>query len=510
MSSVQMSNGKKNAMLPIVESIIKDIDCDLVLLFSGLPPSQKIQCLEQLVDACSGKVSFLRQHRFLLCLARLLEDLANSGSKSDLVGAGKFIQRHSSLVKSRSSFVTSPRNCTSKMVEAFCTNIKLKARNSLQVAIAERVPQIDAPTNGKWPSRHQSFHAVLPARLDVGMGGISDMPPYCMEHYGNCIGIPILIGNKFPVEARAEILRKRVMHVESLDKACAESGVNVPEIRKASQFLRIHWGVIEFVNTHLLHHKQIDELYSKLNGGLKITTFSHLPVGTGLGISSLLPCVLLKAISHLVGLRLSDKSFFAASVYLENLTGIGGGWEDSTAIQPGIKLMLSSPTAPFSPEKQSLSVRPETIELLQRRLLLVYTGINKTSMPFFDELVERYCLRERNIVQAAERNFVLNNEMKAHLEKGDMAAIGACMQTQWENWKLLTNNRSTNRTIEDLFRAAAPHVHGARINGGGGGGCAMFLVREGESAKLKRTIKLALGDQATFYQWQPVVKPLRN
>ena len=145
------------------------------------------------------------------------------------------------------------------------------------------------------------------------------------------------------------------------------------------------------------------------------------------------------------------------------------------------------------------------MQKIQKHLVLINTGIPKQGQAFFETMVERYCLRETCTLQAIERNNTLNRELAECLVVGDLSGIGQVMQSQWENWKILSEGKCTNPQIDRLFAEATPCVYGARMNGAGQGGCAMFISREGKKEELIHLIRTVLGDSVTFYKWEPIL-----
>ena len=167
--------------------------------------------------------------------------------------------------------------------------------------------------------------------------------------------------------------------------------------------------------------------------------------------------------------------------------------------------MESFPKTPLSPQITQLCPGDLSIQKLQDHLLLVYTGITKQGQAFFEEMVERYCLREARTLQAIKRNNMLNRELAKLLVAGDLRSIGQLMQSQWENWKILSDGKCTSPQIDHLFDGVRPYVYGARMNGAGPGGCAMFVTKEGRKEDLIQLSRAILRGSITFYAWQPIL-----
>lgn len=62
-------------------------------------------------------------------------------------------------------------------------------------------------------------------------------------------------------------------------------------------------------------------------------------------------------------------------LYLEQLLTTGGGWQDQVGgLMGGIKIGLSEAKLPIAVEAVDLKVSDEVIQMINERLLLIYTG----------------------------------------------------------------------------------------------------------------------------------------
>jgi len=75
-----------------------------------------------------------------------------------------------------------------------------------------------------------------------------------------------------------------------------------------------------------------------MGGGLQIRTEVDLPMGSGLGTSSILAATVLRAFSEMLGSPPDDQSLSDQVMRLEQLMTTGGGWQDQAGgIFPGAK-----------------------------------------------------------------------------------------------------------------------------------------------------------------------------
>jgi galactokinase/mevalonate kinase-like predicted kinase len=496
-------------LFTIAEAMAQNSDLDIIETFNSLRSvSAKVQSIGQLIDLCSQQQSDKEQHRYLVILARLFDELITGGTPLDRVILLPLWQRcySSGLIsKIDSEWVEKP---VPDVIKQLSLTLRVKASQHLRAAIIALCPtpekSTDAPTRARFSTRNASVSILAPVRLDLGMGGMSDIPPYSMERHGNCINMPIRMMQNYPIEVKVSLLNKPVLHFASKDLGVSKVFYDISEFDENISALRFHREAIRFFMAQFLDLNTIQQLFVRLNGGLRIETFSHLPVGTGLGVSTLLLCTIVKALGSLFDITLTPQMLFTSSVYLENVTGIGGGWEDVTAIYPGLKLMESLPEIPFLPQVKQLLLAKSTLQKLQDHLILVNTGISKQGQAFFDNMIENYCLRVTRTLSAIDRNNSLNRELVGFLTTGDLANIGQAMHMQWENWKILSEGKCSNHQIDSLFENVEPYVYGARINGAGQGGCSMFIVKEGKKHKLIDVIQETLDGKELFYKWRDI------
>ncbi len=493
----------------ISDIIVRNDDSDILLAFGSIAShSARCKAVEQLVDLALQKHPPLVQHRCLLALARLLEEQAKTSPSSQDFEFLSSISRRTSDIVGLTPKNRLPRDPLD-VVSALSHGLRARAAEYLREAILALAPSLNenlrTHTYADWSLRNVSVRTLVAVRLDLGMAGMSDIPPYSLERYGCCVAVPIRLNGSLPLEAEACVLAEPVIQFASKDLGVSQTFRDLSDLDSHSQPLRFHKEALNFFMKHVLHLRDVIELYSALRGGLRLETFVHLPVGTGLGVSSLLPCVIMKALAQLLEVSLTPEQLFFVSTYLENTVGIGGGWEDTSAIYPGVKLMEAFPEAPFLPRSQPLPLSEAALRSIEEHLVLLQTGIRKHGQAFFDGMIERYCLREPATLRAVERNNTLNHELAELLIANDLAGIGHTMKSQWENWKVLSDGTGTNTDIDRLLAEVEPYVYGARMNGAGQGGCAMLVVREGKRQEIERAVRSVLQGTFKFYEWEPVL-----
>lgn len=129
----------------------------------------------------------------------------------------------------------------------------------------------------------------------------------------------------------------------------------------------------------------------QFGGGLDIRMTVDLPLGSGLGTSSILAAAVVKALWEVAGHPLDAQAISALVLRVEQLMTTGGGWQDQAGgIYPGIKLITSAPAI-----HQRLRVQPVVAPKdSSDRLVIYYTGIRRVARNLLAQVVGSYLARE--------------------------------------------------------------------------------------------------------------------
>jgi fucokinase len=241
--------------------------------------------------------------------------------------------------------------------------------------------------------------------------------------------------------------------------------------------------------TGLFEDRQpLPALLDRIGGGLEISTSADLPVGSGLGSSSILAAAAVRATMEMFGQRLSTQQVSDLVLDLEQMMGTGGGWQDQAGgIFPGIKLLSTAPGPVQRLRYQPLNWSLDREAELERLVVLAYTGIRRVARNLLQQVVGSYLARETQTVQVLHSIKTLALEMAHAMQDGDWDALGALMQRHWAlNQRM--DPHTTNAPVEALLDSARPFIRGAKLAGAGGGGFMIFLARSEESAAELRTL----------------------
>ena len=165
--------------------------------------------------------------------------------------------------------------------------------------------------------KHRQVVVRCPVRLDLA-GGWTDTPPICYEHGGSVLNVAITINGQRPIGAHAQLAElMSVPFVRFILKGEQDKDDKTYELHTIAQFTDynqpqrpcallksccIFTGIID-INTA----KEMtlgEQLKKNLFGcGLILEVWSNVPVGSGLGTSSILAGAILIALWNLIGIE---------------------------------------------------------------------------------------------------------------------------------------------------------------------------------------------------------------
>jgi D-glycero-alpha-D-manno-heptose-7-phosphate kinase len=222
----------------------------------------------------------------------------------------------------------------------------------------------------------------------------------------------------------------------------------------------------------------------KNESGISVSYGSVLPAGCGLGTSSAMNVVLLSLIKHET-FKNADNSFIAESAFqLEKALGIKGGKQDQYAAAYGGFNFMEF-TDKVSVKK--VNIRRSTIDTLERRLILCYSGKSRLSSDIHDKVWDRY-INGKNTADFRALKGVAEL-MRGALESDNLNYFGELLAYNWEYQKAL-HPEITNEKTEELFKVAL--INGAisgKACGAGGGGCLLFYCEEDSVPKVEMALE---------------------
>jgi len=297
------------------------------------------------------------------------------------------------------------------------------------------------------------IRSKAPLRISFGGGG-TDISPYPEERGGVVLCVTIDKYAYCTLMTRSDDL----INVKSLDYDIAVSYHTQGE----SQYN----GKLDLVKAAIK--------VMKLSNGLDLFLHSDAPPGSGLGTSSAITVALVGVLKHMQGLPLTDYNIAELSYHIEREElGIKGGKQDQYAVTFGGFNFIE-----FLGDKaivNPLRVKQDTLNELEYRLLLCYSGETRLSAGIIDDQVRRYVQGEKESINALDEVKTLAIDMKTALLLGQIDEFGSILHKEWSAKKRLSP-KITNPRIDEMYEVARESgAIGGKLLGAGGGGYLLLL-----------------------------------
>lgn len=376
-----------------------------------------------------------------------------------------------------------------------------------------------------------------PARLDLA-GGWTDTPPYSLERGGAVLNAAVLLNGQPPVQVYARVAPEPAVRLRSIDLGTQldiNSWDDLLDYSSADGEFSLVKGALvlsgftpsagapraqtsEVLETSEVlgsgstapPNRTLQEVLTAFGGGIEITTLAAIPKGSGLGTSSIMGAVLLAVIHRVLGRQLSPTGLFHAVLRLEQELSTGGGWQDQIGgTVGGLKLITTPPG--LVPEAAIRYVPADVLDpgLNGGQTLLYYTGMTRLAKNILQNVVGRYLDRDREAMSALRQLRELASNMAEAAARKDLPQFGRLIDAAWRLNKIL-DPHSTTEEIEALLAQIAPHIHGAKLLGAGGGGFLLLVCRSPEAAaEIRRQLETAPPNpRARFFDFEPSPKGL--
>lgn len=272
---------------------------------------------------------------------------------------------------------------------------------------------------------------------------------------------------------------------------------------------RVVYSLIEDVkDVNQIRHPAVRECikFMRIQQGLEIHHDGDLPARAGLGSSSSFAVGLLHAFHALRGEMPSRIQLALEAIHVERdlIVENVGSQDQVTAAFGGFNYISFS-------DGDQITVRPVTVaserlQLLQRHLMLFFTGFSRTASEIAAEQIKNTPVRTKELF--AMRTLV-DEALKILVASGDIRDFGRLLH---ESWRLKRSISSciSNPHVDDVYAGAlAAGAIGGKLLGAGGGGFMLLFVEPDKQAAVRK--KLAhllhvpfefesLGSQIIFYE----------
>jgi mevalonate kinase len=227
--------------------------------------------------------------------------------------------------------------------------------------------------------------------------------------------------------------------------------------------------------------------------GIDVTIKSSIPVAVGLGSSAAVAVSVAAAVSQLLNVALSERDIFQLAYEAEQLVhGTPSGIDPAVSTYGGT--LLFQKNKGFEPLHIDVDIP----------LVIGNTGIQRSTgklVALVREKRDRYPTIIEPVIKAGGE---IARKALSALKKGDLGTIGELMDI---NQALLSAVGVSSEPLERLIRAArSAGSYGAKLTGGGGGGCMIALARRNKLEQIADAIEKAGGQAFTAHKTDEGVK----
>ena len=301
-------------------------------------------------------------------------------------------------------------------------------------------------------------------------GGGTDVPSFFNEYGGAVISTTFdkycyLVVRHLPpfMPYYSELVYSKMERVNSIDE------IQHPAIREAMRMLDIH--------------------------EIRLSYEGDLPARTGLGTSSTFAVGMLNAFYTLKGKQVDKRKLAQDAIYLEReLCKESGGWQDQIAAAFGGLNRIDFANNDFN--VTPIVIQPERKALLNRSLLLFYTGISRYSA----EVQKDTLSRQHDKIAQFKEMLQLVDEAQAILENkhSDLNEFGRLLDHTWR-LKRNTGGKISNSFIDDIYeKGLKSGAIGGKLLGAGGGGFLLFYVEPDKRQKVLNALDNLMNVPFTF------------
>ena len=274
----------------------------------------------------------------------------------------------------------------------------------------------------------------------------------------------------------------------TIDKYCYISVRELPPF--FDHKFRVVYSLVENVKeVREINHPAVRAVLERLQPakGLEIHHDGDLPARSGLGSSSAFTVGLLGAMHALDGRYTPKDALASEAIYVEQclLREPVGLQDQISAAFGGFNRITFRHDGTY--EVNPMILPRERLNALQDHLLLVFTGISRTSADVAETIVT-------NLGKRVEELKVLQQMVDHAVEilSSPTASLDEFGRLLNENWQLKRrlSDRVSNGTIDNLFETAIrAGAVGAKLLGAGGGGFMLLFVKPEDRARVGEALR---------------------
>jgi len=230
------------------------------------------------------------------------------------------------------------------------------------------------------------------------------------------------------------------------------------------------------------------ELNCQLTTGIKVTTHSDAPVGSGLGASSTMTVAIVHILLEYFNIPADPYSLalIAHKIEREYLNLAGGIQDHFCAAFGGFNYMEFGPTDHLL--INPLRIKRDTLFDLESSLLLIYTGTSRDSAKIIQSQISEMKNSAEFSNEMLTKIAINATQIKSSILKWDLPEFASLLNEGWSLKKLMSESIS-NAEINELAEiCVASGALGVKLCGAGGGGYLLVAIPPENRARLMRVL----------------------
>lgn len=276
-------------------------------------------------------------------------------------------------------------------------------------------------------------------------------------------------------------------HIGAVVSTAINKYIYITVNKKFDDLIRASYSITEFAKTPKeLKHELIREslLLQNLDGGIEITSISDIPSkGTGLGSSSTYTVGLLNTLHAFKDEFASSERLAEEACHIEiERCKMPIGKQDQYAAAYGNFNFIRF-NSDDSVSVDPIICRKETKAELQENLLMLYTGLTRSSTSILKEQ-NRKTKASSSKRQILLKMVELAKELKSTLEQNNLDKFGDLLHQNWELKKQMASGISNGKIDQWYELARKDGAIGGKILGAGGGGFLLLYAPQENHQKI--------------------------
>jgi len=329
-------------------------------------------------------------------------------------------------------------------------------------------------------SNVEIIRSKAPLRIGLAGGG-TDLDTYCNKYCGYVLNSTISLYVHCTIEATND--NKIIFEATDID---CYLEIDSRESYVLDGNMDLYKGI----------YNRIVKDYVQKPLSFKLSTYSDVPSGSGLGGSSTLVVAIIKAFVEWLNLPLGeyDIARLAFDIEREDIGIIGGAQDQYAATFGGFNFME------FYKNKRvivnPLRVKNWIIDELEASIVLYFTNITRQASQIENE--KKSLLDNKNSLDAMHEVKEDAIKMKEALLKGNVTEFAKILGKSWEAKKRVSNNIS-NSEIDRVYTLALENgAYSGKVSGAGGGGFMFFMIEPIKKLQLIRELNKQQGEVINF------------